>query len=1037
MRWLQTLAVVLFSNPIAFSQSSIQFNHYTVEHGLSDNIVNDITQDNNGFTWLATTNGLNRFDGVQFKKFFRTGSGQQIPDNFITRVRKWKDHSLVFTTANGLGIMDTQNGKCQTIRIPSQKELLRQSNIIQLLDITVNNEIVAGTPTGVYVFNSNLQLVTKLEAGYKPEDIGIKRFLFCTNICSFNNGDVLAETSNGVQFYDHQKKIFWPLSKHPNPHYRKLESHLSQYSHHTSGIDQHNNFFCIDYLGSENQIFVFDLLSGKTIISQLPFNATKEINYATRFSFHNDSLVSINTATGGFYLLSYDPVSLVVNVIPEKILADCIGNKLMLDAEKRWWACAYNGLYSQSLAKQQFKNKDITNYLDTRSAVEGIMSIYHYEDKLYIGLESVNGGIIVLDENDQLIRKIDLSIIHPGCNMTWNIEKWNEDTLAIGTQAGLVLLNTNDYSLSRINYPGWPSAANENQVTVNYTDRHGTRWIGLGNTNGVLAYYTKTGTWKHFSPREKAHVFKLRYPTQITEDHNGNIWMMHKGEGLTRWNYQKQTFDTLIRRFDGVSADENDFNCLASDDKGNLWIYLYNHGIIRWNPEKKQLQRYSWQNDWQTEYIEALYTGSPGQLWMIFRQSLSVMNVNTGAIRTFTKTNGLPGYTATSHKLYYDTLTQNLMLGFTNSFIRFNPREVFRTGEVKKIFITGISVLNDSLEVDPEKAVKLNYLQNDLAIHFSAINYENGNQNIYEYRLLENENTPWINIGHQQSINLNNLPPGKYTFEVRLSSPTINTNQKKASTTITITPPFYRTWWFYTICVLVLVAAIYILYRIRIQQLLQMQQVRNRISSDLHDDIGARLTNIQILSALSEQQLEKPEHASLYLHRIVNEVQTSGEALDDIVWSINSKNDSGEELAARMRRYAGEIFEGDHILCNMNVNDNMAGIKLTMEKRRDLYLVFKEALNNIFKHAQASHVEIELEAQDNKVLLRITDNGKGFDVNRYDNRNGLKNIKRRMEKWKGKVVIESIPGKGTQLYVALPATEPSLKKTILRWLSHH
>ena len=83
MRWLQTLAVVLISNPIAFSQSAIQFNHYTVEHGLSDNIVNDIAQDNNGFTWLATTNGLNRFDGVQFKKFFRTGSGQQVPDNFI------------------------------------------------------------------------------------------------------------------------------------------------------------------------------------------------------------------------------------------------------------------------------------------------------------------------------------------------------------------------------------------------------------------------------------------------------------------------------------------------------------------------------------------------------------------------------------------------------------------------------------------------------------------------------------------------------------------------------------------------------------------------------------------------------------------------------------------------------------------------------------------------------------------------------------------------------------------------------------------
>ena len=156
MRWLQTLAVVLISNPIAFSQSAIQFNHYTVEHGLSDNIVNDIAQDNNGFTWLATTNGLNRFDGVQFKKFFRTGSGQQVPDNFISHVRKWKDHSLVITTANGLGILNTQTGECRTIKIPSENEMLRHTNSFDNLEVTVNNEIIAGSRTGVYVFNYNL-----------------------------------------------------------------------------------------------------------------------------------------------------------------------------------------------------------------------------------------------------------------------------------------------------------------------------------------------------------------------------------------------------------------------------------------------------------------------------------------------------------------------------------------------------------------------------------------------------------------------------------------------------------------------------------------------------------------------------------------------------------------------------------------------------------------------------------------------------------------------------------------------------------------
>jgi signal transduction histidine kinase len=136
-----------------------------------------------------------------------------------------------------------------------------------------------------------------------------------------------------------------------------------------------------------------------------------------------------------------------------------------------------------------------------------------------------------------------------------------------------------------------------------------------------------------------------------------------------------------------------------------------------------------------------------------------------------------------------------------------------------------------------------------------------------------------------------------------------------------------------------------------------------------------------------------------------------------------------------MRRYIADIFEGDQVECNMKVNDNISGIKLTMEKRRDLYLVFKEALNNIRKHSQASKVDIELRAEDNKVIMNIEDNGKGFDVNQTGDRNGLKNMKRRMEKWNGKVIIESTAGKGTKLQVRLPVNEASFKRTILNWLS--
>jgi len=157
MKWLLTLSLIISGRVICFSQSSLLFNHYTVEQGLSDNAVNDMVQDDNGFTWLATTNGLNRFDGVQFKHFFRTSNNPEIPDNFILHIHKWKDHSLVIATRNGLGILNTQNGKCQIILIPSPKEISRQTNFIEYLETTSHNEIVAGSSTGVYVFDEGLR----------------------------------------------------------------------------------------------------------------------------------------------------------------------------------------------------------------------------------------------------------------------------------------------------------------------------------------------------------------------------------------------------------------------------------------------------------------------------------------------------------------------------------------------------------------------------------------------------------------------------------------------------------------------------------------------------------------------------------------------------------------------------------------------------------------------------------------------------------------------------------------------------------------
>jgi len=226
----------------------------------------------------------------------------------------------------------------------------------------------------------------------------------------------------------------------------------------------------------------------------------------------------------------------------------------------------------------------------------------------------------------------------------------------------------------------------------------------------------------------------------------------------------------------------------------------------------------------------------------------------------------------------------------------------------------------------------------------------------------------------------------------------------------------YKLYFLLAAMVIGLVAAANFL---RNQRMKQVQNMRNSIAGDLHDDIGSTLTNISILSELSKQQLGPGANANQFLTRISEEVNTTSQALDDIVWSVNVRNDSIDEIILRMRRYAGELFDAGGLKYQFRFDDDLSGIKLSMDKRRDLYLIFKEAVNNIYKHANATLVTIDLNKEGNQIVMRIEDDGEGFNP-KPSHRNGFRNMHSRAEKRKGQLQLESAPGKGTRVHLYFP-----------------
>ncbi len=195
--------------------------------------------------------------------------------------------------------------------------------------------------------------------------------------------------------------------------------------------------------------------------------------------------------------------------------------------------------------------------------------------------------------------------------------------------------------------------------------------------------------------------------------------------------------------------------------------------------------------------------------------------------------------------------------------------------------------------------------------------------------------------------------------------------------------------------------------------------MRNNIARDLHDDIGASLSNISILNELAKRNSGDAVKAEKYLSKAGDDIQNISESLSDIVWNINPRYDDIENLFIRMKRYAADMMDGRNIRYDLNFPEK-SSFNIPMEKRRDLYMIFKEALNNIGKYSNADNVNIDLHIADHKIIMSIIDNGKGFSVLNKSAGNGLLNMRQRAEKWNGKLNIDSVTGTGTTIKLEMP-----------------
>jgi signal transduction histidine kinase/ligand-binding sensor domain-containing protein len=513
--------------------------------------------------------------------------------------------------------------------------------------------------------------------------------------------------------------------------------------------------------------------------------------------------------------------------------------------------------------------------------------------------------------------------------------------------------------------------------------------------------------------------------TSLAVDKNGAVWAGTWDNGLFRLAIRPDSNTTYNVEDLSSTINPKQIRGVYADSKNNIWVGTRYDGAFCLIPKSKktfEVEHFDRQSGLMSDWVNSFAETKTGDMWIGTYLGLDKLVKQSTGYRVFNFSKVVNFFAEIKNIV---STEDDYWICVANTGIAcFKDENIHLSTPLQAtILSTSLGLSENRLTIfSPTEKVFLNPNQNAARFEFGALSFINERQVLYSYRLKGTNDTTWSKPENIHEASYASLSPGHYTFEVKA----IGWNGEHgapASFSFFISTPFWKQWWFIGLVIIAVAFFFYALYKYRIRQILHLQKVRNSIATDLHDDIGSSLTNISILSELSSKNIADPEKAQPFLQRISEEVQTSSQAMDDIIWSVNSRNDSLQETMARMRRYAAELFDNSDIDCHLQLDENASDKKLSMEQRRDVYLIYKEALNNIHKHAEPNNVWVDVTQNHNHIFMHIKDDGKGFDTSSVTHRNGLKNLSSRVEKWHGKIQIGSATGTGTTINIKIPLKE--------------
>jgi ligand-binding sensor domain-containing protein/signal transduction histidine kinase len=978
---------------------------YSADNGLADNHINRIRQDSRGFLWFATDGGLSRFDGYTFTNYT---TAQGLPHHWVNDLIEARNGDYWVATDGGVcrfnGSTSSQSRSAFACYDPSTNHDARRVNA--LLEER-SGVIWCATYDGIYRLET-----FQGHPVFRHVNIGapsVYEGSLVNNLLLDREGNLWAASRTGL--YRRVTDDHWEryTTAHGLPH-GWVETLLED-STGRLWAGTRNGGFCL------------------LVVDRDPARPIVERCYSTRDGLGADDVRSLfRTSDGRLWigtaggLSQLQPSGRIVTYTTSHGLSDAVVYKLAEDREGNLW------IGTKHAGVMKLDRRGFISYGQADGFRPGDDSFSIFQTR-YGQVCITSGGagrryVQCLEGNHFSAIPVPLpsSLLVKG-------QGWRQPVLPGGDAGWWVATAEGLFRFAPVQRVEDLASAKPYQVRISgfnsaysnvgriYEDPEGDMWIPVSYhyVAELIRWNRSTGEFIRVS---EITGFKGKLANAFTRDRAGRLWIGFEGGGIVRCGTNPTMECQTVR-----GVPRGDIYALHMDNAGRLWAASSEGGLARCDDPSELSPRfisYTSESGLSSNEVWCIAEDHRGRIYAGTSRGLDRLDPSTGLIRHFTVADGLaPGRIQAAYCDRHGTMwfASHRVVSRLDPIPGSAPPPLIRITGVR---VSGVARSLSDLGETRTGPLHLASSENSLEVSFVGLSFSAGGHVRYQY-VVEGLGGSWSPPTDARSALFPRLSSGSYRFSVRAVGPDGVTSSEPASLAFSIAQPFWQRWWFVCMSLATCAAGVWTWHRHRLVRALEMERVRSRIATDLHDEIGSSLSRIAIIAEVVHRQLDSiaPPDSRRLLAGISASARGLIEGLGDIVWSVDPNRDNLSSLVARVREFTSDILDARGIRWQFETPPMLDHVALSPDHRRDLYLIFKEAVTNVARHSCSATACLSLEIAENQLTASVSDEGRGLPPDASSGR-GLANIRSRAGRLRGTCEIVSEPNRGTRIRVTVP-----------------